>query len=152
MKMSNQVYVQIAENIDKGIQTAPKSDGELSKAFIAFLKIVYTPEEAELVQYLSMHKSKTVEELIEASGMDTEKVNEIIDTLSKRAAVEGRYKKRLPSIPTLLIYTQSGILTSLPWETIIEVFTGATTLILVVLPVSLGAFRKRKDAQEDTDY
>jgi hypothetical protein len=56
------------------------------------------------------------------------------------------------SIPTLLIYTQSGILTSLPWETIIEVFTGATTLILVLLPVSLGAFRKRKDAQENTDY
>jgi ferredoxin len=102
MKMSDQVYVRIAENIDKGIQTAPKADGELSKAFIAFLKIVYTPEEAELVQHLNMHKSKTVEELVEASGMDGEKVDEIIDTLSKRAAVEGRYKKRLPSIPTLL--------------------------------------------------
>ena len=32
--MSDQVYVRIAENIDKGIQTAPKADGELSKAEI----------------------------------------------------------------------------------------------------------------------
>ena len=100
--MSNQIYVQIAENIDKGILTAPKADGALSKAFIEFLKIVYSPEEAELVQHLHMHQSKTIDELIEASGLDTEKVNEIIDSLSKRAAVEGRYKKRLPSIPTLL--------------------------------------------------
>ncbi|MCJ7832816.1 MAG: hypothetical protein MUQ20_00330, partial [Deltaproteobacteria bacterium] len=50
----NQVYVRIAENVDKGYQTAPKADQELSKAFIAYLKIVYTPEEAELVQYISM--------------------------------------------------------------------------------------------------
>lgn len=100
--MSDQVYVRIAENIDKGIQTAPKADGALSKTFIEFLKIVYSPEEAELVQYLHMHQSKTIDELIEASGLDAEKANEIIDSLSKRAAVEGRYKKRLPSIPTLL--------------------------------------------------
>jgi Pyruvate/2-oxoacid:ferredoxin oxidoreductase delta subunit len=102
MKMSDQAYVCIAENIDRGIQTAPKADGELSKAFIEFLKIVYTPQEAELVQHLQMHQSKSIEELIEASGLEAEKVTEILDTLSKRAAVEGRYKKRLPSIPTLL--------------------------------------------------
>ena len=99
--MSDQVYVQIAENIDKGIQTAPKVDGELSKAFIAFLKIVYTIEEAELVRHLSMTKGKTPEELVLESGLNAQKVDEILDTLSKRAAVEGRYKKRLPSIPTL---------------------------------------------------
>lgn len=56
--MRNQDYLRIAENIDNGIQTAPKTDGELSKAFIDFLKIVYTPEEAALVQHLSVHQSK----------------------------------------------------------------------------------------------
>ena len=100
--MSEQVYIQIAENIDKGIQTAPKAEGELSKAFIAFLKMVYTPEEAELVQHLEMLKSKTMEELSEESGLDEEKVKETINQLSGRAAVEGRFKFRLPSIPTLL--------------------------------------------------
>jgi len=34
--------------------------------------------------------------------MDAERAMEIIDSLSKRLAIEGRYKKRLPSIPTLL--------------------------------------------------
>ena len=100
--MSNQVYAQIAENIDKGIQTAPKVDGEVSRAFIAYLKIVYTPEEAELVQHLNMTKGKTPDELVLQSGMDAKKVNQILGALSKRAAVEGRYKKRLPSIPTLV--------------------------------------------------
>jgi hypothetical protein len=53
--MSDQVYVQIAENVDKGFQTAPKTDvGELSQAFIAYLKLLYTPEEAEIVQHLFM--------------------------------------------------------------------------------------------------
>ncbi|MBL7174411.1 MAG: hypothetical protein ISS66_01180 [Desulfobacteraceae bacterium] len=47
--MSDQVYVQIAKNIDEGLHTAPKAGGQLSKTFIAFLKIVYTPEEAEMV-------------------------------------------------------------------------------------------------------
>ncbi len=99
---NDKVYIKIMETIDKGILTAPKTDGEFSRAFIEYLKIVYSPEEAELVQHLSMQKSMTIEELAEVSGVDAEKVNEIMDSLSKRAAVEGRYKKRLPSIPTLL--------------------------------------------------
>lgn len=61
-------FIKIAKNIDKGIQTVQKADGELSKAFIEFLKIVYTPEEAELIQHLSMLQSKTIEELAESSG------------------------------------------------------------------------------------
>ena len=39
--MSSQAHVRIAENVDKGFQTAPKADGELSEAFIAYLGIVY---------------------------------------------------------------------------------------------------------------
>ncbi|MBW1710690.1 MAG: 4Fe-4S dicluster domain-containing protein [Deltaproteobacteria bacterium] len=100
--MSDQVYLRIAENIDKGIQTAPKANGDLSKAFIAFLKIVYTPEEADLVQHLSMFKSTSVEELADASGLDVDKIKEILSPLKRKAAIEGTYKYRLPSIPTLL--------------------------------------------------
>ena len=42
--MSNQTYVRIAESIDRGFQTAPKEGEELSRAFIAYLELVYTPE------------------------------------------------------------------------------------------------------------
>jgi len=101
--MSDRAYVRIAKNVDKGVQTAPKTaEGDLSKAFIAYLKLVYNPVEAELMQHLKMNKSMTVEEIVKASGMSESHVVEILDSLSKRAAVEGRYKKRLPSIPTLL--------------------------------------------------
>ena len=49
MVMSHQFYVRIAGNVDRGIRTAPKSaDGELSEAFIKYLKLVYSPEEAEV--------------------------------------------------------------------------------------------------------
>jgi hypothetical protein len=48
-----------------------------------------------------MMKLRTIDEIIDASGMAPEKVNEIIDNFSKRTAVEGRYKKHLPGIPTL---------------------------------------------------
>lgn len=100
--MSDQTYIRIAENIDKGMQTAPKADDELSVAFIAYLKIVYTPEEAALVQHLSMNASKTVEELADATGLDVDNVRKIISPLAEKAAVQGRDKYRLPAIPSLL--------------------------------------------------
>jgi len=36
--MPEQACVQIAENLDKNIQTAPKAGNDLSQAFIAFIK------------------------------------------------------------------------------------------------------------------
>ena len=67
--MHEQAYVQIAKNVDKNFQTAPKADEDLSQAFIAYLKIVYTPEEAELVQHLFMPPVfKTLEELADATN------------------------------------------------------------------------------------
>ncbi|MCP4751315.1 MAG: 4Fe-4S dicluster domain-containing protein [Proteobacteria bacterium] len=100
--MSDQPYIRIAENFDRGIQTAPKAEGELSKAFIEFLKIVYNPEEAELVQHLPALGSKKKEELAKISGFSEEKVGTLLGSLSKRAAVEGRYKFRLPGPATML--------------------------------------------------
>ena len=52
--MPEQACVQIAENVDKNIQTAPKAGNNLSQAFIALLRTVYSPEEAEVVQHLFM--------------------------------------------------------------------------------------------------
>ncbi|MBW2091504.1 MAG: 4Fe-4S binding protein [Deltaproteobacteria bacterium] len=101
--VNDQVYVRIAENVDKGFQTAPKAGGELSQAFIAYLKIVYTPEEAELVQHLNMFKSITAEEVAKASGQEVQKVKEILYPLTQKVALIGsRDKYRLPPIPNLL--------------------------------------------------
>ena len=85
---NDQYYVQIAENIDKGFQTAPKEDGELSKAFIAYLKIVYAPEEAEVIQHLQMPPVfKTAEEIAENSGRDIQEVATILEALAKKGFI-----------------------------------------------------------------
>ena len=101
--MSDQVYMKIAENIDKGVQTAPKADGEISKAFLAYLKIVYKPGEAELIQHLEMNRSKTAEEVASESGQDVTKVRATLLPLTRRAALIGNEKKfRLPVIASLV--------------------------------------------------
>jgi Pyruvate/2-oxoacid:ferredoxin oxidoreductase delta subunit len=103
--MSDQSYIQIAENIDKGIQTAPKSDGELSKAFIAYLKIVYKPEEAEVVQHLGMlPQTKTAEEVISAVAGDPQTVQSTLDELKQRGFIAQTSKGGycLPAIPNLV--------------------------------------------------
>jgi len=100
---SDQAYMRIAENIDKGFQTAPKVDGDISKAFLAFLKIVYSPQEAELVQHLDMYIPKTAEELATLSGKDAEAIKETLTPLTRRAALVGsKDKYRLPVVPSLL--------------------------------------------------
>ena len=49
-------YTRIAEHFDEGTIGAPKVNGEFSKAFVDYLKLLYRPEEAELVQHLRMMK------------------------------------------------------------------------------------------------
>lgn len=52
-------YLKIAEHFDEGTLGAPKVGGSFSKAFIDYLKLLYTPEEAELVQHLRMMREFT---------------------------------------------------------------------------------------------
>jgi hypothetical protein len=102
--MSDQVYLRIAESVDRGFQTAPKSNGELSKAFIAYLKLIYTPEQAELVQHLEMPmNARTAEQVAEASGQDLANVEKILLSLAEKGFLTGsRRGYSLPVIPNLL--------------------------------------------------
>ena len=52
--MSESAYRKIAQNVDAGPMTAPKANGDFSPAFIQFLKLPYSPGEAEIVQHLKM--------------------------------------------------------------------------------------------------
>ncbi len=83
--MHEQAYRQIAENVDKNFQTAPKAGDDLSQAFIAYLKIVYTPEEAELVQHLFMPPVfKTLEDLADATDKSADDVQNILAPLTAK--------------------------------------------------------------------
>ncbi|MBI4832486.1 MAG: 4Fe-4S binding protein [Candidatus Lindowbacteria bacterium] len=84
----SQAYVRIAENVDRGIVGAPRVGENLSDAFIAYLGTIYTSEEAELVQFLSMPPTfTTAEEVADASGQDVEKVKETLYPLTRKAAI-----------------------------------------------------------------
>ena len=102
--MDDALYLRIAENIDQNPLGAPKSAGGFSQAFLAYLKLLYSPEEAQVVQHLKMPsdfmKSAQVAKL---AGRDEAEVKAMLEGLGKRGAVmaiNGIYA--LPQIPILL--------------------------------------------------
>ncbi len=88
--MSHSDYIKIAEQIDAGTCTAPKVNDEFSESFIEYLKLLYTAEEAELVQHLQMGmKFKTAADIAEVTGKSEETVREILDPLANKVAIIG---------------------------------------------------------------
>jgi ferredoxin len=103
--MSDEFYRKITENLDQGPLMAPKADGAFSPAFLEFLKLQYTPEEAELVQHIGMvrRSGRTAVEVAEATGRAEEEVGEAL----ARMAGDGRLLRfgdtyLLPAMPVVL--------------------------------------------------
>jgi len=88
--MDEQAYIRIAEAIDRGPQRAPKVDGQFSKTFLAYLKLIYTPEEAAIIQYLNMpakYNFKSAGQVADESGLDIDTVKEVLDSAARRNAI-----------------------------------------------------------------
>jgi len=102
--MEDSPYLRIVETIDQSPLRAPKAGGSFSKAFIAYLKLIYSPEEANLVQHLRMPaKFTTVEQVAAASGKDGGEVQKVFDDLARRSGILKMGDMcSLPTIPTLL--------------------------------------------------
>jgi hypothetical protein len=67
--MSDEIFLRIAQNIDQGPLTAPRGEAGFADSFIKFLKLVYSPEQAEVVQHLKMGmKFTSAADLSGASG------------------------------------------------------------------------------------
>jgi len=98
------VYLGIAQKIDRGPLGAPKSGNEISKAFLAFLKLVYSPEQAEVISHLNMpYKFLSAAQVAEASGRKEDEVKQILEAVSRRAAIIGINNMYcLPMVPQLL--------------------------------------------------
>ncbi len=98
------LYFQIAEKIDEGALTAPKVGGKFSQAFIKFLKLLYTPEESQLVQHLKMGMNFTsAADIARAAGKSEDEINDILEPLAKKGRVigfAGNYT--LPMVPLML--------------------------------------------------
>ena len=99
--MSESAYLKIAENVDAGPMTAPKANGDFSQAFIRFLKLLYTPGEAEIVQYLKMpvatattlaevaESMLSADDIARAAGKSSTEVTDVLDALARKGSVIG---------------------------------------------------------------
>jgi len=100
------VYTRIAKKIEEQEpHTAPKAeDGSIHEAFIDHLKLLYTPEEAEVVQYLNLLENFTSsQELAEIAGKSLEYVEKILSTAYSKNGIIGMDDIYcLPPIPLLV--------------------------------------------------
>jgi len=99
--MSESAYLKIAENVDAGPMTAPKANGDFSQAFIRFLRLLYTPGEAEVVQYLKMpvatattlaevaESMLSADDIARAAGKSSTEVTDVLDALARKGSVIG---------------------------------------------------------------
>ena len=106
--MSDAAYLKIAELIDMNPQRAPKSGGEFSPSFIEHLKLLFTEEEAGLIQHLGPPATNparftTAEKVGEDAGVSTDEAQRILDSAAARGGLigmGGAYS--LPPIPLIL--------------------------------------------------
>jgi len=93
-------YLRIAENFEQHAGGAPKAGQEFSRAFIDYLKLLYAPGQAELVQYLKvtrefyasgfdMNDYTPAGKIAELSGQSTTEVRRLLDPLVQRSALLG---------------------------------------------------------------
>jgi Fe-S-cluster-containing hydrogenase component 2 len=99
-------YDRIARKVEEqDPHTAPKAeDGSLHEAFIKHLKILYTPEEAQVVQHLNVLDAFTSsQEVAEACGKDLAYVERILEDVQARSGVVGIDNMYcLPVIPMII--------------------------------------------------
>jgi formate hydrogenlyase subunit 6/NADH:ubiquinone oxidoreductase subunit I len=99
-------YRRIAQKIEEQEpHTAPKAkDGSIHEAFIDHLRLVYSPEEAEIVQHLDLPESFTSsQEAAHASERSLEDVERILADVHSRNGIVGLGNMYcLPPIPLLV--------------------------------------------------
>ena len=102
--MTDLIYLKIAEKIEKNPLRAPKTGDGFPDAFIAYLKLLYSPEEAGLVAHLNMPMDFTsTEQLAEITGKNINDTAAILDRLHKKNALIGMGNLYcLPPIPMLI--------------------------------------------------
>jgi len=104
--MQESAYTRVAEKLDMNTTGAPKKDGEFSPAFIEYLKILFTPEEAEVAAFLSVGpKRLTAEEVAGRADRPVGEIEQMLTRLVEKGVVlgfGGQYM--LPVIPLLVNY------------------------------------------------
>ena len=85
--MDDSVYINVARKMDEFCTTAPKAaDGKnFHDSFIKYLKLLFSPQEAELLQHFKRPGVfVSVQEIAEASGEDSSNVEKILSEALQR--------------------------------------------------------------------
>jgi ferredoxin len=107
--MTDFVYRRIVENIDQGALTAPRAGGDFSRPFIEFLRLLYTPEQADVVQHLQMgvRSMRSAADLAGLTGKSADEVENLLAPLARDGRVMGfAGSYGLPAIPMFLNHHQ----------------------------------------------
>ena len=100
--MDRSVYYQLAEAIEKNPFGIPKVNETVSEAFIDFLTLIYTPQEAELGRHLSVYPFfKSLNELAALAKDSQEEVSLILEGLHARYALMGLPQNDQHALPTI---------------------------------------------------
>ncbi|GAB4338025.1 MAG: 4Fe-4S binding protein [Candidatus Abyssubacteria bacterium] len=97
-------YRNLAERIDMNIQGVPKKDGDFSPAFLKYLELLFTPEEAEVASHLSVDPRRlTAEDVAQRSGRATDEVEQILTRLVEKGVIVGfGGQYMLPVVPLVV--------------------------------------------------
>jgi ferredoxin len=102
--MQESPYRKLAEKLDTNIMGAPKREGDFSPAFMEYLELLYTPEEAELAAFLPTDPGRmTAEQIAEEAARPLAEVEDMLAGMAKKRTIfgiQGIYV--LPPMPVLL--------------------------------------------------
>lgn len=111
--MNESPYIEIATNIGKTALRVPmsKSGDGISEAFLEYLQLLYTPEEAEIAKHLKVAKDfawvtfnpsllMTPVQIARISGKPLKEVNRILGQMSKKSYVLDIRKALMASVLT----------------------------------------------------
>ena len=102
--MGESIYARLAEKLDMNVTGVPKRDGDFSPAFMKYLEILYSPEEAEIASCLSVDpRSMSAEDVANMMDRPAREVEKTLSKLVVKGVVlgfGGQYM--LPMIPLLI--------------------------------------------------
>ena len=88
--MSESVYRKLAERIDMNVTGAPKKGDDYSPAFLKYLEMQFTPEEAEIASFLSVNPNwLTAQVVADKSGHPVEEIEQTLGQLAERGVIIG---------------------------------------------------------------
>jgi ferredoxin len=97
-------YQKLAGRLDMNLNGVPKKDGDFSPAFLKYLELLFTAEEADVASHLSVDPHmKSAEQVAQETGRSEEDVERVLSGLLEKGVIIGAGGQyMLPVIPLVV--------------------------------------------------